>query len=208
MNKSMQHIFIELLKSSKIKGLFDRNIFGPLVKRSKSQFVLRLERRKCRETSLQSLKNSSFVYHVIQYQTMAECCYHHMLHSGLMQHFFCYVCCCCLLLKKDQTWWSGLSAEVAHKDAQCMLTAWCVHSTRTATDCTPWWSPVDECVTSVFLCLTYKKMSCLLMWRLTVCVCLLHLLSSDTPRWRQPPTSTSSTWPWPTLCSWLLYRSR
>lgn len=88
MNKSLQHIFIELLKSSKIKGLFDRNIFGPLVKRSKSQFVLRLERRKCRETSLQSLKNSSFVYHVIQYQTMAECCYHHMLHSGLMQHFF------------------------------------------------------------------------------------------------------------------------
>lgn len=84
----MQHIFIELMKSSKIKGLFDRNIFGPLVKRSKSQFVLRLERRKCRETSLQSLKNSSFVYHVIQYQTMAECCYDHMLHSGLMQHFF------------------------------------------------------------------------------------------------------------------------
>lgn len=88
MNKSLQHIFIELLKSSKMKGIFDRNIFGPLVKRSKSQFVLRLERRKCRETSLQSLKNSSFVYHVIQYQTMTECCYHHMLHSGLMQHFF------------------------------------------------------------------------------------------------------------------------
>lgn len=33
-------------------------------------------------------------------------------------------------------------------------------------------------------------------------------LSSDTQRWKRPLTSTSSTWLWPTLCSWLRYLSR